>query len=231
MATLKLANLHGQRLDALTFCARVYDLFEQIRGSEGGASNLRMRRGKEKKRLIEELLPICKYVQTRYRHGHYIEVTWVDGNQQYDARLDQRGGYVDREMEPAEAYLEVTGAMHPNDYLLRERIDKEGFAFEAGGLSRDKKTGEIKSEAVGHANLSHIHEFAGFVAGEIEKKASKKYPEHTTLIVNCVLNIFDPDEWDVLLTAVRDRLPPDRYRGHFREIFLCDHTLLRSHTF
>src|SRR5881394_2860210 len=92
MGNLGLANFRGQRLDGLFFCARVYDLFEQIRGSEGGASDLRMRRGKEKKRLIEELLPICKYVQARYRHGHYIDVTWVDGNQQFDARLDQRGG-------------------------------------------------------------------------------------------------------------------------------------------
>lgn len=155
----------------------------------------------------------------------------MDGNQQFDAVLHQRGGYVDRGLEPAEAYVEVTGAMHPKDYLLREKLDKDGFAFAPAGLSREEKTREIKSEAVGHGNFSHIEEFTGFVIAEIEKKVSKEYTKHTTLIVNCVLNIFDPDEWDVLVSGVRNRLPPNRYRGHFREIFLCDHVLIRSHSF
>lgn len=70
MASLELGNFNGQRLDGLRFCSMVYDLFEQIRATPEGPSDLRMRRGRENKRLIEELLPICRYVQTRYRHGN-----------------------------------------------------------------------------------------------------------------------------------------------------------------
>jgi hypothetical protein len=229
MSEIELADLSGRTLDGLAFCAQVYDLFDRIRATEGGPSDLRMRRGKDKKRLIEEVLPVCKYVQARYRQGHHINVTWVDGSQPFDARLDQRGGYVDRGIEPSVAYLEVTGAMHPNDYLLRERLDKDEFAFAPAGLSRDEKTGKIKSEAVGHSGLDHIHEFAGLVLGEIEKKAAKGYPAQTTLIVQCTLNVFDPAEWHTLVAIVRGRLPPE-HRRRFREIFVCEHTLFWSDT-
>jgi len=129
----------------------------------------------------------------------------------------------------AVAYLQVTGAMHPNDYLLRERLDKDGFAFAPAGLSRDEKTREIKSEAVSHSGLGHIHEFAGFVLGEIEKKAAKSHPAQTTLIVQCTLYVFDPAEWNTLVAIVQRRLPPE-HRQRFREIFVCEHTLFWSDT-
>lgn len=62
MSISSLSQFDGELIDGLQFCAMTYALFEQIRNSENGRSRLRMRKSKVEKKLIEELLPICKYV-------------------------------------------------------------------------------------------------------------------------------------------------------------------------
>jgi hypothetical protein len=119
-----LAHISGESIDGLKFCAMVYDLFEAIRVSDGGPSRLRMRAGSVEKKLVEELLPICRYVQAKYRLGRYIAVKWIDGNQQFDAEINQWGARVDLGYEPAAGHLEITCVMHQNDYLVRELINK-----------------------------------------------------------------------------------------------------------
>lgn len=222
MTDINLGKFDGQLHDGLLFCQMVYEFFEQIRRSDGGVSELRMRTSDRVKLLLEELVPICKYVQTKQRKGLYIRVTWVKGNQPFDAKLEQRAAFVERGYEPAEGYIEVTCAVPPNEHLLREAIENGKCAvFEPAGMSRDKETREIRSEPVGRVNSSQIPEFAGFVVGEIAKKAKKKYPDKTSLIVNCVVYVFSACEWDGFVAAVRKRLPQE-YAKKFREFFLCD---------
>lgn len=66
MSISPLSQFDGELIDGLQFCAMTYALFEQIRSTESGPSRLRMRATKVEKKLIEELLPICKYVQAKY---------------------------------------------------------------------------------------------------------------------------------------------------------------------
>jgi hypothetical protein len=89
MKTSTLEDLDGKRFDGLDFCAATYALFEAVRSTPEGIERLRLRSGLTEKRLLEELLPICRYVQTYYRPGRYISVRWVNGNQSYDAELHQ----------------------------------------------------------------------------------------------------------------------------------------------
>ena len=93
MSNNPLAQFDGVLLDGLEFCSRVYAHYESVRNADDGPSRLRMRPSRLEKKLLEELLPICKYVQASYRPGRYISVRWVDGDQPYDAELLQRGAY------------------------------------------------------------------------------------------------------------------------------------------
>ena len=90
MQNTLLQPLDNQSLDGLKFCSLVYEIFEKVRETPAGIEAIRMRRGKCKK-LVEELLPICKYMQAKYRPGRYISVKWRDGNQTYDAELRSTG--------------------------------------------------------------------------------------------------------------------------------------------
>ena len=82
---LDLSTFDARLLDGLEFCRSVYDLFEQVRGGLDGIAKLRLRPTKTEKRLLEELIPVARYLQARYREGRRIKVRWFGGSQPYDA--------------------------------------------------------------------------------------------------------------------------------------------------
>ncbi len=88
---LDLSTFDDQLLDGLDFCRNVYDLFDQIRNGPEGIARIRLRQAKMEKRLVEELIPIARYVQARYRKGRRIKVRWFGGSQLYDAILWSSG--------------------------------------------------------------------------------------------------------------------------------------------
>jgi hypothetical protein len=225
--TTALAALDGKLLDGLQFCGNVYQLFESIRATADGPSRLRRRMSKVEKRLIEELLPICAYLQSRYRVGRYISVRWRAGNQQCDAELVQEGAYVTHGYYPGSAFLEVTCAMHRNEHLSRELLDKEGGAFGLEGLRR-LKSGAIESVPVSYLNNDFIARYATILLGSVAKKAEKPYPENTALIVQCNLNnLYLPSDWAELILRVQETLPAIP----FSEVFVYDPVCQYSHTF
>lgn len=213
-----LAQFDGNLLDGLEFCSKVYALFESIRNTVEGPSRFRRRPTRLEKKLLEELLPICKYVQASYRPGRYMSVRWVDGNQQFDAEVFQRGAYVGETYYPATAFLEVTSSMHPNEYLIREQLDNKGSAFGVDGIRR-LKNGEIESAPVRYTNREFVESDAELIKGRIAKKANVPYPKNTTLIIDCTLSMpYMPDEWRDLMDRVQATLP----RTQFREIYFYD---------
>lgn len=218
MEATPLAPFDGVLMDGLEFCSKVYELFESIRKTIDGRSRLRRRPTHVEKKLLEELLPICKYVQESYRPGRYLSVRWVDGTQSYDAELRQHGAYVEQGVYSETGFLEVTCTMHPNEYLSRELLDTEGFAYGPDGIRRLRNRA-IESVPVVYANGEFIESYAAVVVDQISKKALIPYPENTTLIVQCTLNMpYMPDEWEQLISRVRATLPQSR----FREIYLYD---------
>jgi hypothetical protein len=101
---LSLSTFDGRLLDGLKFCKSAYDMFNQVRSGPDGISRLRMRPTKEEKRLTEELIPIARYVQTRYTVGRQIKVRWRSGSQPYDAVLLSSGSYVENGLAPQRAF-------------------------------------------------------------------------------------------------------------------------------
>lgn len=218
MSISPLLQFDGKLIDGLKFCAMTYALFERIRSTESGSSRLRMRATEVEKRLIEELLPICKYVQAKYGAGRFISVRWINGSQQFDAEVAQAGIYVEQGYFPAFAYLEATCVMHTNDYLSRELLDTKGGAFGLDGIRR-LKNGEIESKPVIRRNREFIQSYSELVLKQIGKKAGIKYPPETTLIIQCSLNtLYTLEEWETLVAEVRSLQPEHR----FREIFMFD---------
>ena len=92
---LDLSTFDGRLLNGLDFCRKVYDLLDQVRGEPDGIAKLRLRPTRKEKRLIEELIPIARYVQARYREGRRIKVRWLSGSQRYDAILLSSGALVE----------------------------------------------------------------------------------------------------------------------------------------
>jgi hypothetical protein len=214
-----LSTFDGRLLDGLNFCRGVYEFFNQTRKSPDGIAKLRLRPSKNEKRLIEELIPIARYVQARYREGRRIKVRWFSGSQPYDAILLSSGVFVEKGITPRRVVVEVTTAVHQNDYLLRQRLNGEGHAFGVKGVSRNKKTGEIVSEPYVVTNGERETDLATQIIERIESKSAKGYASDTVLIVYCVPNglTFD-DEWG---EAVKRVIQADSHHS-FREVFLIE---------
>ncbi|MGF6239258.1 hypothetical protein P3T42_000990 [Paraburkholderia sp. GAS38] len=210
-------------LDGLQFCANVYATYEALRHQPDATTRFRMRPSQFEKRLLEELLPICRYIQAHYRTGRYISLRWRSGSQPYDAEILQRGAYVEHYHLARSGYLEVTSAMHGNDYLLRERLEAEGVVYAVDGLSVTGKKGsrnrKITSEVVVHSGLDFVDTMSQIVLDSIRSKIAAGYPDRTTLIVQCTLNsLYMSDDWQALVQTVGSGLPVHR----FDQIWLCD---------
>ena len=66
MSVRGLESLDGCQLDGLEFCTRAYTAFDQIRSHPRGVEELRLLTSKRAKRLVEEVMPITRYIQARY---------------------------------------------------------------------------------------------------------------------------------------------------------------------
>lgn len=222
-----LSSFDSVLFDGLEFCKRVYELFEAIKSAPNGESRLRMKKGKVEKKLLEELLPICKYIQAKYRTGRYISVRWIDGNQKFDAELHQKGFYIEHGYFPHQSYVEITCTMHPSEYLSRERLEKVGFANGLNGLRREKSR-EIKSDVVLHSDKDFIQSDSELILKGIRKKSENIYPSNTTLIVQSSLTgIYGVYEWEKLMSILKIGIP----LHDFEEIFIYDPVQEYSYSF
>ncbi len=224
---LDLSTIDGERLDGLDFCRKVYDLFEQVKGGTDGLAKLRLRPTKVEKRLIEELIPIARYVQARYSEGRRIKVRWFSGSQPYDAILWSSGSLVEHRIVPKKLFVEVTMSVHQNDYLARRLLHERGGSFGVKEIFRDKKTGQIVSKAHVHAPDELKTDLADQILERLRSKSNKNYPPGTVLVVNCVPNdpILESDWNDAIerVTKAQVHLP-------FREVFLLETVMSYSTT-
>jgi hypothetical protein len=224
---LDLSMFDGRLLDGLDFCRKVYDLFENVRCGPDGIARLRLRQTKAEKRLIEELLPITRYVQARYREGRSIKVRWFGGSQPYDAILWSSGALVKHRVAPRKVFVEVTTSVHQNEYLARQLLHERGGSFGVKGISRDRKTGEIVSKPHVHTNDEPAMDLAEQILERLKNKCNKQYPPETVLIINCIPNArILSEEWkDAIerVTRATVHLP-------FREVFLVETVMSHSDT-
>jgi hypothetical protein len=219
---LDLSTFDGRLLDGLNFCRQVYELFNQTRAGADGIANLRLRPTKMEKRLIEELIPLSRYVQARYREGRRIKVRWLSGSQPYDAILLLSGVFVEKDYAPKKLVIEITTSVHHNEHLARELLHKQGHAFGVKGISRDRQSRAIVSTPYVTTNDELEADLATQIIERLESKSKKGYAPETVLIVYCVLNgVTLQDEWD---EAVK-RVEQAQVHHAFSEVFLVETTI------
>lgn len=202
-------------VDGLEFCRIAYDLFEYVKEHDQDGYEL-TKRPRNIKELIEEILPISVYVWSKYRLGNYIQVCWTSRTARFDAEI--------KVMEES-YFLEVTCAVHPNEYLVRELLNKQGYCYAADGV---KKIGrDITTEYISYDNSSFIESFVDSIALRIHKKMRKNYPENTILVICCELDIgYFSKEWNILEEKVRAL----NIEHSFKEIFVYDSLTEKSFT-
>lgn len=214
-----LADFDNHLMDGFEFCKKAYGLFEEVRRSPNGVERLRLRKGRLEKKLIEELLPIARYIQARYSHGRQLKVRWKDGTQNYDARLLSSGALVDVHLAPKGQYVEVTTAVHENDHIARAISNKTGRVFGVKGIEKDPQTGEYVSQPYVYTNRELSEDLADKILERIAAKAKIKYPTNTSLVIQCFLDtLFLEDEWEYAIEKVKG----SGIQHRFREIFVFD---------
>ncbi len=214
-------------MDGLDFCGKVYDLFDQVQAGADGIAKLRLRLTKTEKRLIEELIPIARYVQARYREGRRIKVRWFSGSQPYDAVLWSSGGLVEHRVAPRKLLIEVTTSVHQNQYLVREELHERGGSFGVKGISQDKKTRGIISKPHVHTPEELATDLAGQIVERLRSKSEKVYPPGTVLVVNCVPDsLIYEAEWNDAI----ERVTKAQVHLAFREVFLIETVMSYSAT-
>lgn len=215
---IDLATIDDHLLDGLDFCRKVYDLFDQICREPEGKSRLRLRKTKAHKRLVEELLPLARYVQARYQAGRRIKVRWLSGSQSYDAVLWSSGSLVEHGDAPRRVFVEITRSVHRNDSDSRRLLDQRGSSFGVRGIHRERK--DIVSEPYVFSGGENAKDLAELILTSLNLKANKAYPTSTVLVVDCVptISLLFEDEWKDAIEQVRLAKPSIP----FREVFLLD---------
>ena len=219
---LDLSTLDGRLLVGLNFCRKVYELFTQTRAGADGIANLRPRPTKLEKRPIEELIPIARYVQARYREGRRIKVRWLSGSQPYDAVLLNSGAFVDKGITPRRILIEVTTSVHPNEYFARQLLNEKEFSFGVEGISRHKKSRAMVSTPYVDTNDDKVTTLTAQIIARIKAKTAKSYPPNTVLIMFVVLNgVTYQEEWN----EATNRVAQANERHGFSEVFLIETTV------
>jgi len=214
-----LSDFDNHLMNGLDFCRKAYTLFEEIRKSPDGVERLRLRKGRLEKKLIEELLPLARYIQARYSHGRQIKVRWINGMQNYDARLLSAGVLVDKRLVPRHQYVEVTTAVHENDHISRRLSNEQGHVFGVKGIQKEPQTGKYISRPYVYTNHELSEDLAEKILERIKAKSKIEYPRGTTLIMQCFLDtLFFENEWEYAIQMVKKSETEHR----FHEIFVFD---------
>lgn len=215
----ELNQVNGRLKDGLLFCKKAYEIFNIIRNSDGGIERLRLRKNDVEKKLVEEVLPIARYIQMKYNYSKNIKVKWVYGSQPYDAYIQLSGPEVLNSSIPKKQYLEVTTAVHNNDHLAREFANKFGYVFGINGVKINKDTKKIESTPHVQQFQKALDDFIDIIIARIKDKSNKIYPNNTTLVIQCMLSpLFVRSEWDYIVKKVREA----GIMHKFREIVLFD---------
>jgi hypothetical protein len=214
-----LSTLDDKLLDGLDFCSKVYDLFDQVRAEPEGLAKLRLLATKREKRLLEELLPIAHYIQTRYRVGNRLKVRWMSGSQQYDAIVWSPWPMAKNTGVPRKMFLEVTTSIHKNAHLAHKLLHEQGGSFGPKGIKVNRKTGVPDSTPYVNLNDEGVSDLALQIIGRLIDKSRKKYPVNTVLIVNCNADgLILEDEWNEAIQRVKR----ENLHLPFLEVFLIE---------
>ena len=215
-ARLSLTYFDNRLMNGLDFCKKVYEFTEQIRKGPDGVNRLRVR-DREEKKLMEELVPIARYVQARYSLGRLMKVRWILGNQPYDACVLSAGFLTEKSVVPKRQFLEVTTAVHRRDYMLRQLLTQEQLVFSVKGISQDRRSKNIVSRPYVSDHREAENALARRILDCISAKAAKRYPRGTALVIQGIPDeLMLADEWEYTIQKVKE----SDFDHEFDEVFI-----------
>lgn len=171
--------------------------------------------------LTDEALPIALFAYRYFRQSPDVTITHVLGNQGYDATV------ADNRLKPsAVRFIETTLADRDYEDSLRlEILSRDGSAPAYGEVRAKGPKGrrtllEAEKEAVKHSDLVGQH--LARVVAAVERKANKKYPDNTALVVKIDDYVPFRDDADIadLDELARVRLVPMLSSREFRVLAL-----------
>lgn len=217
-------EIGGQYVDGLEFCKIADRLFKYVLENDHDGKELN-KRPRNIKVLIEEILPISVYTKAKYKLGNSFEVCWASRTQPIDAEIQISNNSLNRDLREKSYYLEVTCAVHPKEYLVRELLNAQGYSYAPDGIEKIGKN--LISECISYENYRFIDHFVEIINLGIKKKANKDYPENTILIVCCELDVlYTSREWSIL----EEKVTALRFEHNFKEIFIYNSSTKQSFT-
>jgi hypothetical protein len=205
------------KIPARTFIEKAFRVFNQVRNSKNGISELRLRRDQFCKKLIEEILPISTFLANFERPGLDLYCKYVGhlNNYSYDAIIYCEGILAEKGSLLYEYFLEVSIACHEKNYLKRECIEKGVPCFGGSAIKR-KLNGSIKSSPEVQSIDFLLDEHIKFIKSRIQEKNKKNYPANTYLIIplfpdTCLLR----DEWLNIISKLTSSIDSTTFCGIF----------------
>jgi hypothetical protein len=223
-------------MDGLDFCRKVYLAYEKCVPDpelQPVGTTHKKNRNSQNKKLFEELMPLCVYVQEHYRFAHYLDVEWHNGSQQFDAIIYQRGWIARNEQLPEQYYIELTTAQHLQQHLADE-LSHTGKGH--GGPKSISLPTETKKANPDRTIISEVRcfdtpemltETCSLIIDAINEKSKINYKSPTVLVVNLrpPSMILRDREWCEIVTEVSNvitRQESGRIKNKFISIFLCN---------
>ena len=152
------------------------------------------------KRLLEELYPLSRFALALKFPGSKLEVEALEHNGPVDGVIHFLGKY------SHELRVEVTYVDSYEEALRRELMWRTGSTPGAGRIYRDKASGEIVAFSELKPYQVGIDELASSIAKLHHKKAQKRYPKGTNLLIAFEdPTFFGQDQWRALFMALRAR--------------------------
>lgn len=237
MPSKELEEFSGHLLDGLEFRRRVYSKLSKINSLETN-HHTQPDRPRFVKKIYEELIPICRYIEIFYGPGKIISVMWLDGGQPYDAELNTKGLLVENGKWPANEKLEVTQAIHRNEHKSREVLKKWGYHYDMENLDKykcgnSKENNDFTPEFTYYDLGEHpsdiqrnIQQISEMIVKSIEAKNTKhdkgRYSENTNLVVNLTPPILiNSNEWNQIIILAKNKIESQK-RRFMKILLICD---------
>jgi hypothetical protein len=229
-------DFDNKRMDGLDFCRKVYLVYEKcIADHELQQLDTTHKKNgnSQNKKLFEELMPLCVYVQAHYRFCHYLDVEWHKGNQPYDAKIYQSGWIVRNEQLHEQYFIELTTAQDKNQHLADELSLAGKLHYGPTSISPPTETRKanpdriISSEVKCSDTPEMLTETYDLIIDAINRKSKTNYEPPTVLVVTLrppSMILWDR-EWSEIVTRVSDVITSqesEHIRNKFISIFLCN---------
>lgn len=176
-----------------------------------------VRNDPDTRKIVEEVLPLAAFLKHYDRPGRSVQCRFIPGSQNYDAKIKLKGYEVDKGLLEDSYFVEVTSAVSPQDYLVREALDRYGIIC-GYNIRRNgsKKKGNDRIEGQGaHDFDSPVKDALDWTKIVLRKKYGKKepYPNPCILVVQVKpARPLSLHEWCTVAEGVQGVIDRDKFR-------------------